>query len=63
MYNLVLYILVLIIVVWTMDGLNLNVLFKQNRIYQARVFYIMLAFSLTYLVSNFILTFLNSLKY
>ena len=62
MYNLVLYILVLIIVVWTMDGLNLNVLFKQNRIYQARVFYIILAFSLTYLTSNFIITFLNSLK-
>ena len=62
MYNLVLYILVLIIVVWTMDGLNLNVLFKQNRIYQARVFYIILAFSLIYLTSNFIITFLNSLK-
>ena len=62
MYNLLLYIIVFAIVIWTLDGLNLNHLFKQNRVYQARVFYIILAFSLTYLVSNFILTFLNSLK-
>ena len=63
MYNLLLYIIVLVIVIWTMDGLNLNHLFKQNHVYQARVFYIILVFSLTYLVSNFILSFLNSLKY
>ena len=62
MYNLLLYIIVFAIVIWTMDGLNLNNLFKKNRIYQARVFYIMLAFSLTYLVSSFILAFLNVLK-
>ena len=62
MYNLLLYIIVFAIVIWTMDGLNLNGLFKKNRIYQARVFYIILAFSLTYLTTNFILTFLNCLK-
>lgn len=62
MYNLLLYIIVFAIVIWTMDSLNLNGLFKKNRIYQARVFYIILAFSLTYLASNFILTFLNCLK-
>lgn len=62
MYNLLLYILVLTIVIWAMDGLNINIIFKKNRIYQARVFYIIIIFSLTYLVSNFILEFLNSLK-
>lgn len=62
MYNLLLYIVVLIIVIWSMDGLNLNHLFKQNHVYQARVFYIILAFSLTYLTSSFIISFLNSLK-
>ena len=62
MYNLLLYAFVFAIVIWTMDGLNLNNLFKKNRPYQARVFYIILAFSLTYLVSSFILTFLNCLK-
>ena len=62
MYNLLLYSIVLIIVIWTMDGININHIFKQNRIYQARVFYIMLIFSLTYLVTNFITDFINCLK-
>lgn len=62
MYNLLLYIIVLIIVIWAMDGVNLNNIFKQNHIYQARVFYIILVFSLSYLASNFIINFLNSLK-
>ena len=62
MYNFLLYIIVFAIVVWSLDGLNLNHLFKQNRVFEARVFYIILALSLTYLSSSFILNFLNSLK-
>ena len=62
MYNFLLYLIVLGIVIWAMDGININNIFKKNRIYQARVFYIILIFSLTYLVTNFILAFLNSMK-
>ena len=62
MYNLLLYSIVLVIVIWTMDGLNINHIFKTNRIYQARVFYIMIIFGLTYLVTNFIIDFINCLK-
>lgn len=62
MYNLLLYSIVLVIVIWTMDGININHIFKKNRIYQARVFYIMIIFSITYLVSNFIIDFINCLK-
>ena len=62
MYNLLLYLIVLLIVIWAMDSININFIFKKNRIYQARVFYIIIVFSLTYLVTNFILMFLNSLK-
>lgn len=62
MYNLLIYFLVLIIVIWAMDGVNINFIFKKNRVYQARVFYIIIVFSITYLTSNFILQFLNSLK-
>ena len=62
MVNLLIYIIVLVVVIWVLDGLNLNNLFKQNRVLEARVFYIMLAFSLTYLTSSFIISFLNSLK-
>ena len=63
MYNLLLYVIVLILVIWTMDGININHIFKKNRIYQARIFYIMIILSLTYLVTNFLIEFLNSLKY
>lgn len=62
MYNLLLYLIVLIIVIWTLDGININHILKKNRIYQAKVFYIMIIFSLTYLITNFVIDFLNCLK-
>jgi uncharacterized membrane protein YwzB len=49
-----LYILVFIICIWSFNSLNINSIFKKNRIYQARIFYFMLCMSLTYLVTNFI---------
>lgn len=62
MYNLLLYIIIFIIVIWAMDGININAIFKKNHIYQARVLYIILICSLTYLTTNFLLEFLNILK-
>lgn len=63
MYNFLLYIIIMILVIWTMDGININYIFKKNRIYQARIFYIMIILSITYLVTNFIIAFLSCLKY
>ena len=62
MFNLLLYSIILVIVIWAMDGININFIFKKNRIYQARIFYIIIVFSLTYLVTNFIIEFTNCLK-
>ena len=62
MYNFVIYLIVMAIVIWTMDGININSIFKKNRIFEAKVFYIILVFSLTYLTSNFIISFLSGLK-
>ena len=62
MYKLLLYVLILIIVIWTIDAININRIFKTNKIFQARVFYIMIVFSLTYLVTNFIIDFTNCLN-
>lgn len=50
-----LYILVTIAVIWAMDSININQIFKKNKIIQARLFYVFLAFSLIYLVTNFIM--------
>jgi uncharacterized membrane protein YwzB len=62
MYNFLIYLIVLAIVIWSMEGVNINGIFKKNRVYQAKVFYIILVFSLTYLTSSFIISFLTSLK-
>lgn len=57
------YILVGILVIWSFDSLNINSLFKKNRVLQARVLYFMLALSMTYLVTNFIWDFLQYQKF
>lgn len=41
-----------------MDGLNINSIFKKNKIVQARVFYIILVFIITYLLANFLYDFI-----
>lgn len=46
------YLIVTVIVVWSLDSVNINTIFKKNKIWQARVFYFFLAISLIYLVTN-----------
>ena len=62
MYNFLIYLIMLAIVIWSMEGLNINGIFKKNRMYQARVFYILIVLSITYMSSSFIISFLTSLK-
>ncbi len=57
MLKFLVYILSAIIVIWSMDGVNINSIFKKGKIVQARVFYIILALVLTYLLANFIYDF------
>ena len=52
------YLLSTIIVIWSLDAVNINGLFKKNKVMQARVFYLVLALVLIYLLSNFFLDFL-----
>lgn len=49
-----LYILVTILVIWSLDSININAIFKKNRIKQSKMFYFFLAISLIYLVTNFL---------
>ena len=48
-----LYILVGILVIWSLDSIQINKIFKKNRVIQARVFYFLLAIALTELVTSF----------
>ena len=62
MLKQIIYVLTLIVTIWAMEGLDLNKLFKQSRIYQARIIYLMIAISISYLVTNFIYDFVISLQ-
>ena len=42
MIKFILYLFILPLVVYAIGGLNLNGIFKKNKIYQAKIFYILL---------------------
>lgn len=60
--KLLLYIFVTIVVIWSMDSVNINKIFKKNKIYQARLFYFLLGISMIYLVTNFIMDLFTTSK-
>lgn len=60
--KLVLYVFVTIMVIWSMEAVNINQIFKKNKIVQARVFYFLLGISLIYLVTNFLMDLFASSK-
>lgn len=57
------YILSTILVIWSMESVNINQIFKKNKVYQARLFYFLLGISLIYLVTNFFMDLYTSLKF
>lgn len=63
MSKLVLYILVMPFIIWAMDSININQIFKKNRYYQARIIYMALIFGLSYLVVNFLNDFIGVIKF
>ncbi len=54
MIKLIIYIFVIPLVIFAMDSININGIFKKNKIYQARLFYILVVFGLSYLICNFL---------
>lgn len=62
MIKAILYIILLPFTIWAMEGLDLNKLFKQSRVYQARIMYLMIAMSISYLVVNFLYDFFINFK-
>ena len=59
MSKLLLYIFVIPCVIWGCDSININAIFKKNMYYQARVFYMVMIFSISYLVTSFLYDFMN----
>jgi uncharacterized integral membrane protein (TIGR02327 family) len=53
-FKFILYILVGMAVIWAMDSININQIFKKNKVHQARLFYFFITVALVYLVTNFL---------
>ena len=59
----ILYIIFVPIVLWALDSININAIFKKNKYYQARLFYLILTLIISYLLVNFIIDFTNYTKF
>ncbi len=55
--KLIVYLIVTVLVIIGLDAVNINSILKKNRVFQARLFYLLLITSLVYLVTNFIFDF------
>ena len=62
MIKAILYLILFPFTIWVMEGLELNKFFKQSRIVQARIMYLMIAMSISYLVVNFLYDFFINFK-
>ena len=58
MVKFAVFILSAIISIFALDSVNLNVIFKKNKVVQARVFYLVLVFIFTYLLGSFLYDFI-----
>lgn len=52
--KIIIYTFVTIIVIFAFDSVNINQIFKKNKVIQARIFTLLLVLSIVYLISNFI---------
>ena len=59
MLKFAVYILSSILVIWSIDSININGIFKKGKVVQARVFYIIIALVLIYLLANLLYDFIN----
>ena len=50
--KLLLYIFSSVIVIWSIESINITGIFKKNRVYQARVFYFLLALCMIELLTE-----------
>ena len=56
-YKTVVYILIIPMIFYSLDSLNINVIFKKNSYVKARFLYLFISLALSYLVVGFIYDF------
>ncbi len=57
-----LYVVVTILVIWAMDSININGIFKKGKIFQARLLYFFIGIALIYLITNFLMDLFTIMK-
>ena len=58
-YKIYVYALMMLASVFAVSGLNLHGIFKSNKVFESKVFVVLLIMILTYLSSSFIISFLE----
>ena len=61
--KLLIYIFSSIIVIWSIESINIAGIFKKNRVYQARIFYFLLALCMIELLTNLIYNVFELIKF
>lgn len=57
-----LYLFVGILVFIALDSIDINKIYKKNKVFQARLFYFLLALSITYIITSMIMEFSTKIK-
>lgn len=55
--KVLLYIIIIPLTIYVLEGLNINHIFKKNRVIQATLFYLIATICISYIVVNFIYDF------
>jgi uncharacterized integral membrane protein (TIGR02327 family) len=50
----ILYVVVFVFTIWALDSININSIFKKNKVIQARIVYLLITIAIVYPVTNFI---------
>ena len=52
-YKLIIYVITVLLSTYTLSSINFNNFFKKNKVFEARLFILMLSFIMGYLLTNF----------
>jgi len=62
MYQAAIYILCIMLSTFVISGINFNNFFKKDRIWEARIFIVIISLVLGYLLAKFLITFMEIAK-
>ena len=61
--KLILYFAVSLLTLWSVSSLNIDRFFRKGHVNQIKVFYLLITFALSYLITNFLYDFYLVSKY